>query len=130
MASIDYIPADTFLNLGRDTFDRHCSTRRRSSKVEARQFKAHFGCLPERCAQLWNLIQTTQVAAAVVPKGRPKHLLWALLWLKMCNTDEACSGMCRCDEKTFRKWYWKFVIAISKLKQRIVSEVGVVRPSY
>lgn len=128
-----YIPADTFLNLGRGTFSRHHPHRRRSRVVEVRRFKAHFGCTPERCAQLWNLLQTTPVAAAAVNGGLPKHLLWALLWLKIYNTDEIISGMCGCDEKTFRKWYWKFVVGISNLNKRVVRSsrraVGVARQS-
>lgn len=114
-----YIPADTFAEIGCRIANRH---RRRSKKIELRRFKAYFGCSPERCAQLWSLIHQNKSAKRWVRGGSPQHLMWALLWLKLYNTEEVVSGMAGCDEKTFRKWYWRFVEAIAALKEKTVSK--------
>jgi len=114
------VPAATFAALGRVISNRHEPNCARSERVETRRFKAYFGCSPERCAQLWFLIRKLPAARALTKGGEPVHLLWALLWLKIYNTDEVCSGMCRCDEKTYRKWRWKFVKGMAALQKHVV----------
>ncbi len=51
--------------------------------------------------------------------ARPKHLLWALLFLKVYATESINSLICGADEKTCRKWSWTFV--------RLQSQLEVVR---
>lgn len=82
--------------------------------VQMRRFMSHFGASPTQCSQIWILLK--------VPKnGRYKHLLWALLKLKVYSTEEVLSGMAGCDEKTFRKWSDKFIGALALLSTRLVS---------
>jgi hypothetical protein len=48
--------------------------------------------------------------------------LWGLLFLKVYETDSVLAGIVGgIDEKTFRKWKWIIVKAISNLKGRVVS---------
>jgi hypothetical protein len=114
------IPAHTFNRLGSSIANRH--HEHGSARIRLARFKAHFGCSPKRCAQIWNLIEITPAARVWLQNGAaPKHLLWGLLWLKLYNTDAVLSGMSGCDEKTFRKWSRSTVMAISKLKGCVVS---------
>jgi hypothetical protein len=71
----------------------------------------------EVCSELWNLISPTEIENLI--GGHPKHLLWALLFLK-CYCTEPIDG------KTFRKWAWLFVSAMAGLKQRVVSSLLIV----
>lgn len=76
-------------------------------------FRAHFGVPISVCAQTWNLIGSS----GLLPSGaQPKHLLWALNFLKVYTTEEVHSTICGASRPTFRKWIWKFVKLISSLK--------------
>ena len=78
------------------------------------RFKAAFGISPLMCRQLWELIG--QIAdQSLSSNARPKHLLWALMFLRQYNTTEINCAMSGADEKTFRKWSWTFIHLISKL---------------
>ena len=46
--------------------------------------------------------------------AKPKHLLWALMLVKVYAKEEVLAKLARCDEKTFRKWAWLFVEEISE----------------
>ena len=49
------------------------------------------------------------------PNGQCKHLLFALLFLKMYGTEEQNRSIIGLNEKTFRFWVWKYVECLSKL---------------
>lgn len=84
-----------------------------------RRFKEQFGVTPEVCAKLWTLLDPYATMANAV---KPCHLLWALVFLKQYNTESnASSAVGGPDEKTYRKWVWHFVEAISYLESRVVS---------
>jgi hypothetical protein len=87
-----------------------------TSKTFLRRFSGLFGCSPLICSKLWSLLQLdgylNNLAAG---KQHPRHLLWALLFLKQYNPEEVNSQMCHCDEKTYRKWVWIVVKAIAEL---------------
>jgi len=90
----------------------------RSFDKEYRHFRAHFGISPITCAILWKKL----VDNAVLPQGRkPVHLLWALYFLNRYETEEVAASTFGVDEETYRKWYWKLVVAIAKLKPSVVS---------
>lgn len=75
-----------------------------------RRWKAHFGTSPENCVTLWNMCRPYET----MPKGVMLcHLLWALLFLKLYNSEEKNAGDAGADEKTYRKWTWLFVEEIS-----------------
>jgi hypothetical protein len=83
-----------------------------------------FGTSPEMCTRLWQMIDPF----VSMPNGvHPRHLLWALMLLKLyCAESVLCTlaggenGRAP-DEKTFRKWCWLFVEAISDLQFSVVS---------
>ena len=68
-----------------------------------RRFKSMFGTTPIVTAIAW------EKCSPHVPGADPKHLLWAMLFLKQYASEEVHSAMADCDEKTFRKWCWHYV---------------------
>ena len=74
------------------------------------------------CSELWNLMELSNKEGT---KGaKPKHLFWALLFLKCYCTEAILTRVVGgVDEKTFRKWTWLFVGSIAELKPRVVSVV-------
>ena len=77
------------------------------------------------CSELWNLISPTDIEN--LKGGHPKHLLWALLFLKCYCTEPILTRVVGgVDGKTFRKWAWLFVSAMAGLKQRVVSSLMTV----
>lgn len=83
-----------------------------------RRFHSYFGVDVELCSGLWLWIFD------VLPDSASYfHLLWALLFLKTYSSYEVLSGLVGCDEKTYRKWVWIFLVAIADLEQDVVSLV-------
>ena len=81
------------------------------SSTWRRRFVAHFGVDERICARLWESTTMQRPESA-----QPKHLLFSLLLLKIYRSENVLATMCRVDEKTFRKWAWRFVELISDLK--------------
>jgi hypothetical protein len=80
----------------------------RSLYVGNRKFKAHFGVSARICRILWNRINP--------PHGiLPKHLLWALLFLKSYNTEHMMSTILKHDEKTIRLHVWTVIDLLADL---------------
>lgn len=78
----------------------------------AEQFRGAFGIHALACSQLWQKLQS----AEVLPENAlPKHLLWALFFLKNYATETVGSSFANVTKKTFRKWCWILVRQISEL---------------
>ena len=71
-----------------------------------------FGCSLYVCSILWAYL-TEHLAN--LHGARPVHLLWALLFLKLYQCEEANAAMCSCSVRTFRKWVWIVVNALASL---------------
>ena len=72
------------------------------------------------CSEIWNLIRPGE--RDEFAGGQPKHLFWALLFLKSYATESILTRVVGgVDKKTFRKWTWLFLGGISDLKTRVVS---------
>jgi hypothetical protein len=85
------------------------------------RWKSSFGAPPKVCFVLWNKINPYKTMPAGV---NPKHILWALLFLTVYDTEHNCSssqGLGNMDEKTHRKWSKLFVVAILYLECKVVS---------
>ena len=109
-----------------------------------RRFIGNFGCLPDTCALLWNKCLTSGFECFYAevesfktlklkgmkkktlhqnyPPYKPRHLLWALNFLKAYSTEEQKNALGKETEKTMREWIWKFIEAISSLKNEVVSD--------
>ena len=108
---LDY-PATCFLKIGCEMMGWRSSPM--LSTTTHRRFWSAFGLTANLCKCLWNLIGEIADQTSLV-QARPKHLLWALFFLKQYSSSEINSGISGSDEKTFRKWSWCFVKLISEL---------------
>lgn len=96
--------------------------KERSSAAIGIRFAAFFGAHPLLCSLVWRRIY--QAKQGSMPRAAPKHLLWALMFLKTYETEEVFSSKLEADEKTVRKWVWFFVHAIADLDVDVVSIAG------
>ena len=88
-------------------------------RLNDRRFRASFGCSSKQCAIAWILVCDGWHDR---PIGATKmHFLWALLLLKSYDTENNMAGTCHCDEKTFRKWAWFFILELSDRSGEVVS---------
>lgn len=94
-----------------------------TTDMETRLFREFFGTSVEAVAIVWDLLARDSL---LPEKGRPKHLLWALHFMKAypkqgpgCSVVGASAGAV--DPKTFRKWVWDFIRAIADLEEAVVS---------
>ena len=73
------------------------------------------------CSELWNYIEPHDKDE--LKNAHPKHLFWALLFLKTYCTESILRRVVGggVDGGTFRDWSWKFVDEIFALKPRVVS---------
>lgn len=85
------------------------------------RYRCLFGCSPLLCSKLWLLLESDDAAMQFGVK--PKHLLWALLFLKLYLPFRASAPMVGCSEKTFQKWVWAVIETLSHAN-------GVVRDSH
>jgi len=88
-----------------------------SDAVRLRRFRAHFGASPEVVTALWNRLD---ILDRVPAGGGPQHLLWCLLFMKVYSTEEVLASIVGTSEKTFRKWVWLFVYAVSSLAPDLI----------
>ena len=77
-------------------------------------FTAHFGAGPKLVLEVWHRIQPK-------PEGASgKHLLWAMAFLKMYETEDTAATRFKTTPKTWRKWVWSMLSAIQDLKPTVV----------
>ena len=78
-------------------------------------FRYLFGVSADTCSVIWNLCDFP-------PGTEPKHLLWALLFLKVYGKESTMvtivGGPTR---KTFRKWVWLVIGGIASMVPSVVS---------
>lgn len=85
------------------------------SSEDMARFKSLFGVSPIVCLDLW-------CRRLNLPAGAtPKHLLWALLYLKVYGSEQVLSGMVHATRKTFRKWVRVMVATIAAAAPNVVS---------
>ncbi len=83
-----------------------------------RRFMASFGVTPTCCRMLWD-----QIYDDFPNGGRPKHLLWALYFLKTYASEHVACNVLRVDEKTYRKWVWIFVNLLATVPDVVSREI-------
>ncbi len=98
-----------------------------AASTEKRHFREFFGAPIHVVEIVWELIKND----SLLPEGgRPKHLLWALHFLKVypkqspgCSAVGASAGAV--DPKTHQKWVWLFIDALVGLMDVVVSNYSV-----
>ena len=84
----------------------------RKKENARRQFVAAFGINPRVAAAIWNRLDGKDL----LPKNMMvKHLLWALLFLKMYQPEKVLCCWCGADEKTYRTWIWDVIDILGEL---------------
>jgi hypothetical protein len=64
---------------------------------------------------------------ALIPKNvKPKHILWALMFLKLYDATKVLSYITDVSKKTYTKWKWIFVKTIFGVMDDLVSETWLV----
>ena len=91
--------------------------------TEDRHFREFLGAGPFVVADVWTLMADHDL---IPPDGEIKHLLWTLHFLKaypkqatICSMVGGSTGAI--DPKTFRKYMWPFIHAVSDLEHVVVS---------
>jgi hypothetical protein len=94
-----------------------CRPEAAGAATEARAFRETFGTPLHNVERVWFLLDGEELQP---PGGCPKHLLWALHFLKVyplqapgCAAFGASGGAV--DPKTHRKWVWAYIEAIAEL---------------
>jgi len=98
----------------------------RSGSIFRVRFLSFFGVDPAVVVRAWDMIQVPFFHDGDLSHAQPKHILWALLFLKKYGDESEMSALCgedgrAVDEKTFRKWRTIFVHRIASLKPDVVS---------
>ena len=94
-----------------------------SAAREDRRFREHFGVPFAIVRMVWDML----MEGSLLPeKGKPKHLLWMLNFLKCYPKESPGCAAVRwsrgaIDPKTMRKWVWLFLERINNLADEVVS---------
>ena len=91
------------------------------SDESAKEFRANFGLSERSVLSLWNQLVDRNPNKLLPAKAKLKHLLWALLYLKVYATETVLSQMAKTTRKTFRIWVAKILDAIFGLVPRKAS---------
>ena len=95
---------DEFIRLGTKIFGKKENIPASRARALFREF---FGCDPEVANSIWTRICLKQKRSpAGLPRGSmPKHLLWALTFMKTYSIEAVlCRSFGISDKKTFQKW--------------------------
>jgi len=93
---------------------------KRNIEYRNRMFKSWYGTKPDNVRKLWNRLYSSGWMNKLTT-SEPKHLLWALHLMKVYNpTEEVLAARMKCDAKTFRKYSWFFIEAISREAPKLV----------
>ena len=85
-------------------------------------YRQFFGLSPEVTCVAWNAISKPTVHAKLLPK----HLLWALLFLKQYSNEGVLSSIVRTTPKTYRKWIWIVIEGLSSRYPNTVSKLLII----
>jgi len=86
---------------------------RSMNSYSMRIFRQHFGCSPLVIKKCWDLLGDD--------RSEQRHLLWALLFLKVYGKETTNAAICKCCDRTFRENVWRMIYALSDLESDVVS---------
>ena len=104
--------ASSFLKLGMCLFSEAAQSDR-SYVTQNQHFKVICGVHPTVCMIVWGELKWSML---VKDACKPKHLLWALIFLKTYATESSLVVAIGVDEKTLQKWIFIIIYAISDLE--------------
>jgi hypothetical protein len=80
--------------------------------TDDREFRSQFGVNWHVCEHIWSLLDDYGKYRGC---REPKHLLWALLFLKVYGNETTHASIVFTSPKTFRKWAWNVIEELSEL---------------
>lgn len=80
------------------------------------KYVAHFGVDSLVTAKIWDMTKPS-----LPTKVKPKHLLWALMFMKVYNSELVFASWAGVTPKTYRKYCWMIIEAIAKQVRNVVS---------
>ena len=117
------VSPNEFMRIGLQVFYKERRIKCAKKSTNVKRFCKHFGVTPIIAAHVWEDLQTTSVAEAMVPleKLKPKYFLMALNHLCKYPMEDEQEGPWDLSPKQARQWVWYFVKKIQALKEeRIV----------
>jgi len=117
--NIEVVTESMFYDLGLRLLNRHAMYRNQSGD---RVFRSFFGVCPRVVWKCWDLLKPSLVELNGV---QPIHLLWACMFLKVYGPEATLAAIAKCTEKTYRKWIWNLIYAISNLESQVVSDIVI-----
>ncbi len=108
------ITSDDFAVAGRAMWNS--SHRDKYRVYDDETFRSLFGCSTDICFLLWPHVAGNETAGADV---QPKHLLWALHFLKLYNPVRSNAAMIGCDAKTHTKWVWMVLTILANINDNV-----------
>ena len=105
----------TYVNEGALILNRR-QTRGTYTDSFDRDFRSFFGCSPVTCGTIW--VKCDGFSKST----KPKHLLWALLFLKSYETEKKLCVLVgiSCRQK-YRETVWPIIYKLSSLRKKVVS---------
>ena len=126
-----HMPVPDFEVLARDIQNR-ASHRVDAATTKTRHCREFFGMSVLVVEKVWELLERDSLLPEA-EGGRPKHLLWALHFMKVypkqspgCLAVGASAGAV--DLQTHRKWVWAFIDAVANLVDVLMSKITVWGP--
>lgn len=112
------VDADDFKRLGAQIMDRVPDIG--SELVSETRWTQMFKTTKHVATIAWGMIMKHFGDDAHLQGSRPEHLLWAFMQLNKSAKPSMLAKAAGCDEKTFRKWAWRFIYYISYLLDEVV----------
>ncbi|KAI2498412.1 hypothetical protein MHU86_16109 [Fragilaria crotonensis] len=103
---------DTFISEARRLLKSNANL---GAGVPDRDFRSHFGVSPTVCFMIWEKCKSSFLVHNVLPR----HLLWALMFLKIYATEDVLSTIAAVSRKTYRFWTWIVLMIIAKKKNDV-----------
>jgi hypothetical protein len=115
---MNHVSVHEFLRVGMCIMGRHAHN---ANETVRRRFVAWFGTDALTCSVLWEKLSIFGWLHFAGSRGtHPKHLLWALMFLKCYATEAVHAANVGVDEKTYRKWVWFYLEGITSIQKHIV----------
>jgi len=94
-----------------------CYAARTIASYEPAKFTSLFGITAEVTAIAWNLCKDDWLGYNL----QPKHMLWALMFLKSYAKESLLCATANTSRPTFRKWIWKVIKVVCGKIPSVVS---------
>lgn len=89
-------------------------TRKDGMRLDERTFISFFGTTADILAECWSEINDK------ISGGRPKHLLWACMFMKLYLPEDVLSCLLGTTKPTMRKWVWLIIEQLALYSIKVI----------